>query len=244
MDRFAVRGAALALLLAALAAGPAAAGDMIKKGVDFWVTRPNGTTEFTFPFGDVESLCGAKPDPAVVHKIFLRGVPAPGADWDSAVARLRHAKFDGNGVAETAVQFVALAMRSAGPPLQTACGPLDWQVRLAKGPQPVTPMKIVRATPGGGVFFAELALRVEMQANHATTHAFVGSLFYDVKLPDPAGGTPWSFGTAAEFRPGMTETDNCIEVLREKLGTFPPDSAHAYFISNLIAQGKCNREGN
>jgi hypothetical protein len=241
MARFVVRAAVLTLWLATLAAGPVAAGDIIKKGVDFWVTRPNGTTQFVFPFGDVESLCKAPPDSTWNHRVVLRGVPAPGADWDSAVARLRHAKFDGNGVAETEVQFVALSMVSMAPTF-TPCGRLDWQARLAKGPQPVTPMKIVKATPGGGTFSAELALRIEMQANDATTAAYVGSLFYDVKLPDPAGGTPWSFGTAAEFRPGMTETDDCIAVLRDKLGTFPPGSSHIYFISNLIAQGKCSRE--
>jgi hypothetical protein len=27
----------------------------------------------------------------------------------------------------------------------------------------------------------------------------------------------------------MTETDNCIQVLREKLGTFDPGSSHYYY---------------
>ena len=40
----------------------------------------------------------------------------------------------------------------------------------------------------------------------------------------------------------MTETNNCIQVLRDKLGTFPPGSAHFYFISDLIAKGQCERQ--
>jgi hypothetical protein len=39
----------------------------------------------------------------------------------------------------------------------------------------------------------------------------------------------------------MTETDNCIQVLRDKLGNYPPGSQHIYFISDLIAAGKCRR---
>jgi hypothetical protein len=85
-------------------------------------------------------------------------------------------------------------------------------------------------------------LRVEMQANRFDTGAYVGSLFYDIKLPDPTGGTPWSFGAGGGFRPGMTETNNCIQVLRDKLGTFPPGSSHFYFISDLIAKGQCERQ--
>ena len=240
MGRSVVRGAVLALLvLAALASGQPAAAQVIPAGTDFWVTRPDGATQFNFPPGDVEALCGAAAGPPIT--VVLVGVPAPGADWDSAVARLSDAVFDSSGVAETKVRFASLSMRSAAA-TPTPCGPLNWQARLANVAQPVTSMKIVRNSPGGGTFFAELALRVEMQANHAGSHRFVGRLFYDVKLPDPAAGTPWSFGPAGGFRPGMTEHDDCIDVLRDKLGTFPPDSAHAYFISDLIAQGKCSRE--
>ncbi len=43
-----------------------------------------------------------------------------------------------------------------------------------------------------------------------------------------------------QFRAGMTETDNCIDVLREKLNQYSPDSRHFYYISDLIAQGKCS----
>ncbi|HEX7183315.1 MAG TPA: hypothetical protein VF756_15875 [Thermoanaerobaculia bacterium] len=243
MTRFFVRATVLAVLLATLAAAPvAAAFDMIKKGTDYWRTPGNGVTQFTFPDGDVESLCKVPAQGGWDHKISLRGIPAQGSDWDAAVARLDHAKFDKSGNARTRVQFQALAMTSIAAS-DTPCGKLFWTARLAKRKQPVTEMRIKKTSDRGGAFFAELALSVELQASRADTGASIGSLFYDIKLPDPTGGTgtPWSYGPNGGFRPGMTETDNCIQVLREKLGDYPPGSQHIYFISNLIAQGKCRR---
>jgi len=239
MARFLVRATASSFVLAILASVPGAA-QVILKGVDYWRTPANGT-KFKFPDKDVESLCHKPPDPSWNHQVSLRGIPAQGSDWDSAVARLTDARFDGTGNASTRVQFRSLTLIS-NPPSDTPCGKLIWTARLARRPQPITPMKITKGASGrGGVFSAELALRVEMQANEADTGAYVGSLFYDIKLPDPAGGTPWSFGAGNTFRPGMTEANNCIQVLRQKLGTFDPSSSHYYFISNLIARGLCNK---
>ena len=216
------------------------AAQIIHEGVDYWRTPLNGT-KFKFPENAVESLCKAAPDPTWNHEVTLRGIPTQGSDWDSAVERTETAVFDKKGNAETKVQFKSLALISTAPSV-TPCGTLLWTARLAKGRQPETPMKITKSSDQGGVFFAELALRVEMQANDFNSGAHVGSLFVDIKLPDPAGGTPWSFGAGQRFRPGMTETDNCIQVLRQKLGTIDPSSSHFYFVSNLIAEGKCKRQ--
>ncbi len=240
MTRFLVRATVLSILFALLAAVPAAA-QTIPKGTDYWRTPLNGT-KFTFPDGEVENLCHKKPDPSWNHQVTLRGIPSQGTDWDSAVERLEDANFYKAKEATTRVQFRSLMLISTAPS-DTPCGKVFWTARLAKGKQPTTKMKITKSSDRGGVFSAELALRVEMQANHSDTGAYVGSLFFDIKLPDPTGGTPWSFGAGNAFRPGMTETDNCIAVLRKKLGTFPPDSEHFYFISDLIAKGQCKRQG-
>lgn len=238
MTRFLVRATVLSILFALLAAVPVAAQD-IPKGTDYWRTPLNGT-KFKFPEKEVEGLCKAQPDNSWNHEVALRGVPAQGSDWDSAVERLEDAKFDKNGVATTRVRFQSLFLISTTPS-DTPCGRLIWTARLAKGRQRVTPMTITKKGPTGrgGVFSAELALRVEMQANRYDTGAYVGSLFYDIKLPDPKGNTPWSFGQGNVFRAGMTENNDCIQVLREKLGNFPPDSSHYYFISELIAKHDC-----
>jgi hypothetical protein len=240
MTRLLVRASALSITLAILVAVSGGATQIIPIGVDYWRTPLNGT-KFKFPEKDVESLCKANPDPSWNHEVTLRGIPTQGSDWDSAVVRLLPAVFDKQGNAKTKVQFKSLALISTAPS-NTPCGSLLWTARLAKGLQPITWMRLTKKSDRGGVFFAELALRVEMQANDFNSGAHVGSLFFDIKLPDPAGGTQWSFAADGRFRPGVTETDNCIQVLRQKLGTIDPSSQHFYFISDLIARGVCRKQ--
>lgn len=242
MIRFLVRATVLSLGLAILAATPVAA-EVIKKGTDYWRTPAGGSTRFTFPVGDVESFCRARrPYRHWNHQVLLRGIPAQGSDWDSAVERLEDATFDPSGTAHTRVNFQSLALTSIAPS-DTPCGKLNWEVRLAKGRQPITEMKITKTSERGGAFAADLALRVEMRATNADTGASVGSLFYDVNLPDPTGGTVWSYSKENVFRPGINTDDDCIQVLREKIGDFPEDSEHFYFISDLIARGVCREKG-
>jgi hypothetical protein len=252
MARFLVRAMALSFVLATLASVTVAAaekeygkgkGTDIEEGTDYWRTPPGGTA-FTFPPGDVEALCHKSADPSWGHKVDLQGVPAKGSDWDSAVSRLKDAKFDKTGTAHTTVRFKSLSLVSSAP-TDTPCGKLDWTAHLAKGNQPITKMKIT-TTPDnkGGTFFADLALRVEFRATKVGSKATVGRLFYDVKLPDQSGGTPWSFGAKNVFRAGMGSDNSCLQVLRDKLGTFPAGSQHIYYISNLIAKGQCKERPN
>jgi hypothetical protein len=125
-------------------------------------------------------------------------------------------------------------------PHPTPCGDLNWTARLA-GVQPITRMVITRTSPRGGYFTANLTVSVEMAATDSAGN-YVGSLFYSRDLPDStAAGTPWSWSSdnGGIFRAGMTETDDCIAVLRAKRNTFDPDSSHYYWISDMIAQGRC-----
>jgi len=166
-------------------------------------------------------------------------VPAPGSDYDTVVTRLDDAYFDPAGWATTRIQVSQLAFASMSPQ-STPCGELNWTVGLF-GVQPITYMKIQRRTAMGGIFYADISVRVELQATNARTGAYVGSLFYTRQLPDPANGTPWSLGTKDEFRAGMTESNNCVDVLREKLAVTDPESDHYYFISDMIAAGQCEK---
>ena len=155
------------------------------------------------------------------------------------VHRLDDAVFDAAGNASTRIVLKHLSFASIDPQV-TPCGDLTWQVGNF-GPQAVTNMKLRRLTPKGGIFSADIAVNVEFKAIDAQGNS-IGSLFYNFVLPDPNHGTPWSFGTNGQFRAGMTETDNCIDVLRKKLA-LPEyqDPQHQYFISNMIAAGKCER---
>src|SRR5262245_16219234 len=123
-----VRVAALGILFAILATLPATA-QVIRKGTDYWTTPGiGGNTFFEFPEGDVESLCGATIDNAWDHRISLAGVPTPGSDWDTAVARLDDAVFDATGEARTRIQVRALSFIS-GLHL-TPCGKIIWRVGI------------------------------------------------------------------------------------------------------------------
>jgi hypothetical protein len=232
------RTTAILMLLATFLAIPAFA-QTIPPGKDFWVTPNNGQTDFTFPNGDVESLCGAPSSTTWNHKVLLKGIPAPGSDYDTVVSRLDPATFNTSLVATTRIQVAALNFASAAPQ-STPCGTLTWNVRLAGG-QAVTMMTLRRTSATGGLFSADIAVNVEFRAFLGGT--YLGSLFYNIVLPDPATGTPWSFGPGGQFRAGMTPANDCVDVLREKLLTYSPDSDHFYFISNMIAQGQCRYQG-
>jgi len=237
MKIFSLRTVAVLALLVSFLALPAFA-QTIPAGKDYWVTPNNGQTDFTFPDKDVESLCGATPSSTWNHKVLLKGVPAVGSDYDTVVSRLDNAVFSTTLQASTRIQVAALNFASAAPQA-TPCGTLNWTVGLS-GPQAVTTMKLRRTSATGGLFSADIAVNVEFKA--FTNGAYLGSLFYNIVLPDPAAGTPWSFGPTGAFRAGMTPANDCIDVLRQKLLTYSPDSDHFYFISNMIAQGQCKRQ--
>jgi hypothetical protein len=245
MSKLILRTAFFGLLLVSLAALPAMAQPPgVGPGVDPWVTPGNGQTFTTFADGDVEALCGAAPDPDWNHTVLFQGVPAPGVDYDTTVQRLDNAVFDPAGVATTRIQVASLAFRSMFP-TDTPCGLLDWTAELS-GPQPITQMTIIRQTPLGGVFKADLAVNVELKAYKAGS--YLGSLFYNLTLPQGPNPSPWSWGQGINtdqkwiYRPGITETDDCIAALRVKLVQFKPSSRHYYFISNMIAQGRCREQ--
>ena len=126
MNKAILRASLLGLLLASLAALPAAA--QIPPGPDYWVTPDNGRTFFTFPNGDVESLCGAPPSTAWNHRVNLRGVPVA-ADYDTVVQRLDKAVFDTTGHAQTRIVVKALSFGEARqedvPGLYD--GPFPWE---------------------------------------------------------------------------------------------------------------------
>ena len=230
----------IALLTAAfaLAAMPLTA-QVIPAGLDRWVTPADGRTKFSFPAGDVESLCGAPVSSTWNHEVRLTGVPAPGWDWDTSVARLNSVNFTTTTTSVTVpIQVKRLELRSLASQA-TPCGSLNWRVTTVDN-QPITKMKIVKTSARGGNFFATISVRVLFNATNAQTGAAVGQLFYTLDLPDTAAGTPWSFNpTTGVFRPGIDTAENCIDVLRQKLVTATGD--HVYFIENLIAQGKCYR---
>jgi hypothetical protein len=229
---------AASLTLLALAAVPASALS-IPVGKDFWVTPPNGATNFEFKSGEVESLCGAPADDSWDHTVLLTGVPVVGTDYDTVVGRLDKAVFNSSGTATTRIQVSHLAFKSLAPQ-RTPCGEIDWEVGLF-GRQPVTSMTLRQTSDRGGIFLAKIAVSVEFRAH--VGGAYIGSLYYNnLELPDVGTptGTPWSLNPATgAFRAGMDTTENCIDVLRAKLVN--ATGRHIYYISDMIAQGRCEK---
>jgi hypothetical protein len=221
-----------------------AAAQTIPAGTDLWATPRDGNTAFTFPAGDVESLCGMPPSSSWNHTVALGGPINSGPAGDTAVTRLNSATFSG-GKAVTQVQLAALNMTNLAPQ-NTPCGPLNWTVGLF-GSQPVTTMTLtLDSTSGGtssstvgGTFAATLQLSARLDATNATTGSPVGSLFYTVTLPDP-GGTAWSLSSTGQFRAGMDTGNNCLETLRSEQNTSAGSGQHAYCIADAISQGNCN----
>jgi len=235
MTRNILRISILGILLASLAA-VAVSALSIPPGKDYWVTPANNKTFVTFPDGDVEALCGASPSSLWNHVAVFQGVPpSTGPAYDTVVARLDTAVFNSSGEAQTRIQVVDLNFVSSAPQ-RTPCGDLTWKAKLA-GTQGITTMGLHATSSAGGYFNADLSVKAELEAFSGGT--YIGSVFYDFILPDPSdAGTPWSL-YKEQFRAGMTETDDCIAVLREKLSTYPVKSDHYYYISDMIAQGRC-----
>ena len=232
MFRSMVRIAALSAAVALVLALPATA-QYLPAGEDRWVTPNDGSTYFTFPAGDVESLCGAPVDFGWNRTVRLTGVPEPGYDWDTVVKRLNDADLS-QDYAEVAITVSRLVFKSLET-METPCGRVNWYVKALDN-QPVTKMVIVNKTGRGGYFKANISVRVAFEATDANG-SHLGLLYYTFDLPDKSG-VPWSFDSFGNFRPGIDEGDNCEQVLRDKATTLP--ARHTYYIEQLIAQGKCD----
>lgn len=105
-----LRRLVIGLLAVLVVAGLPAHAQNINPGPDYFTTLNNGNTYVTLPDGDVESFCGAVPDPSWDHVVRFGGVPVV-ADADTIVQRLDTAVFSSNGTATTRIQVRALHFR-------------------------------------------------------------------------------------------------------------------------------------
>jgi hypothetical protein len=150
--------------LVVLAALPAAAADVIYRGIDPWITVPDGT------YADLRNnpipagfFCADSP--AFDGYIWLRGVPlaadsdALGAT-DTIVERLDNAVFNKRGVAVTRVRVRALQLEGIDT-FKTTCGDFTVKVTL-DGEQPLSRMRILRESATGGRFLVPLAVNTKL----------------------------------------------------------------------------------
>ncbi|HVR99909.1 MAG TPA: hypothetical protein VMW27_25010 [Thermoanaerobaculia bacterium] len=174
---------ALAFLLAAL---PAAAADVIGRGIDPWTTVPTGTyadlRDNPIPAG---FFC-AQSQP-FSGRIWLRGVPlasdqkAALGTTDTIVERLDDAVFNKRGVARTRVKVRALQLIGIEP-FRTACGEYFVHVEL-DSEQPTSLMRIFRDDDKGGRYQVDLRVHTRLVFTRVDNSAERLELADPVTLP-------------------------------------------------------------
>ncbi len=220
------------LILIGALVGSAATALVIPTGTDRWVTLGDGGTFFTFPEGDVESLCGAEADPDWDRSVILEGAPEPGQDWDTVIKRLDDVDVS-HGSATVQTQVTHMALRSVGSH-ETPCGPIDWYLHSLKH-QPVTTMRIHNTSGKSGRFEGALTVRLGIQALDPAGDS-LGLLYYTLDLAGMTS-TAWSIGPLGRFRPGIDKGGLCSRVVRDEL----PDrtTRHTTFVENRISRLRC-----
>lgn len=202
-------GLVLSLLLAAL---PAAAGEIIPRGVDLWQTAGAGATFTNFADDPIPADFFCPGSPPFTGTIALEGVPlatepAGGlGNVDTLVERIDDAAFDQDGVAKTRIRLLALSLAGAEP-VETGCGLHHVAVSL-DGKQPITLMKIRRTRDNGGTYDAPLALEVKVVFTPLSGDlAGQRRLRRHVEL-GPGTHSVWSFARDTRFRAGLqVDTD-------------------------------------
>lgn len=189
---------ALGLLL--LVAGAAFAGSArISSGYDYWQTLGSGATRYNFaqqPLPADFFCVGSEPFRATV---YFEGVPlrtAPAnvlGTTDTIIERMDDAVFTKAGVATTRIRARAMDL-VATKLFSNSCGAWKVSATLA-GEQPVSRLTFHRAHQYGGVFNADLKLRVGVTFTNVET----GDTRTVVRLIDmpTVTATPYGTGTVA-----------------------------------------------
>lgn len=191
----------LSLLLlvagAALAGGAARPGDRVAAGFDYWQTLGGGATRYSFAQQPIPAdfFCvGSQPFRGTVE---FEGVPLRTAPdgilgtTDTIVERLDEAAFNKQGVAVTRVQVRALNL--IGTKLvSNRCGAFKVTASLA-GQQPVTRLTFHRQNQYGGVFDADLRLRVQVTFTEVKS-GMTRTLVRDIAMPT-VDSTPFALKT-------------------------------------------------
>jgi hypothetical protein len=202
---------------------PVTADPVIERGIDVFVTMPDGKTSYDFAQNPIPAGFFCKGSRPFTGQVAFKGLPltteVPGqlGVADTVVERLDNAVFNAEGTAMTRIQFRALSLVSIAP-IKTACGAFHAYVSL-NGKQRVTTMSIHRTKEGGGSFVAPLAVDVRMtfipvkpaRNKGARKLELTGSFTF------PASPIPWSLPDGA-----MTKSRDTLVV--DTNGDLVPDT--------------------
>jgi hypothetical protein len=196
-------------LLALVAVSPLAAVDTIRNGTDVWETV-TGFTYSSFDQNPIPAGFFCPDSKPFTGKVSLRGEPlttAPAGSLgsiDTIVRRLDDAVLDKNGEARTRIQLLALSLASVKP-VDTGCGLYNVSASLA-GEQPVTEMKILRTSDGGGTYVAPLELNVKLVFTPVSGKGERRELVNRISL-GPGSNSVWSYAKPAPHGPVRVDTN-------------------------------------
>ncbi|MEM7051730.1 MAG: hypothetical protein AAF604_18830 [Acidobacteriota bacterium] len=201
------------LAFAALLTTPLfAINDIIPAGPDLWETADGGATRADFLLEPIPAGFFCAGGAAFNDVIAFRGVPIATqpavalGTTDTIVQRLDDAVFNGSNLARTRVQVIAMEFEGSDL-IKTDCG--SYSVRtVLEGEQPITEMEILRTDDNGGIFLAEIAVRVRLIFTPVNTREKgTRTLVRDLKFA-PAPNAAWASKPGA----GGIETPSAVMV--------------------------------
>lgn len=238
--KWAFRSGLMLALIVLAAVSPVAAADLIHNGADVWETA-TGFTYSSFDKNPIPAGFFCPDSKPFTGKISLQGEPLktePAGSLgqiDTIVRRLDDAAFDGKGEARTRIQLLALSLASVKP-VDTGCGLYDVKASLA-GEQPVTEMKILRTSDGGGTYVAPLELNVKLVFTPVNGKGERRELTNRVSL-GPGSNSFWSYAKAVPHGPVRVDTngDGTPDALLPASSNFAAGVAPATEVTSTTAQ--------
>ncbi len=187
------------VVMAALPAAGQKPIDRVPAGVDYWQTLSSGATAYNFEKQPLPAgfLCaGSDPFRGVVYfeGVPLRTEPAGIlGTTDTVVERLDDAVFDRHGIAKARLRARAMNIQSTSP-IKTACGDFKVTATLTED-QPVTSITFQRQNKFGGVFEADLRLKIRIDFTNLQSGK-VASVVREIYMPT-VGDAPFACGKVA-----------------------------------------------
>jgi len=222
------------LVLAGVAPASAAPADRIPAGFDYWQTLGSGATSYNFRSDPIPAGFFCRGSAIFRGEVNFEGVPLTTeparilGTTDTVIERLDEAVFDTRGIAKTRIRGRALNLTGTNA-VKTNCGTWKVAARLADD-QPVTEMVFRREHEHGGVFKADLRLRVEVTFTHQKTGA-TRSLNRLVSLPT-VDDVPYAVGKATRACFSTTPIDpSPIDPTPIEPGPIGPGTLNSTFMS-------------
>jgi hypothetical protein len=211
------RGLFVCVLLLAVAALPVLAAspiDRVPAGLDYWQTLSSGATMYDFSNNAIPAGFFCNGSAPFKGRVNFEGVPIhtePAGilgTTDTVIERLSDAVFDDGGTARTSIRGRVLNLQGTDL-LKNACGKFKVTAHLTPN-QPTSPMVFHAVNQYGGIFDAQLRLRVQVDFTNVKTHQTL-SLTRDVYLPT-VNNTPFAIGKTAQVDCAATASVDAASV--------------------------------